>query len=290
MDFIIWKYIPGTENKYQVSNTFLVRNSITKQNIGRFTKCGSFCNGRVIVNNRIVNIPIISLVYSLFVGPIPSGFRVYIKDKVAFNNNTWRDQTNLVLKKIGTEKSIGDIINKQYKVIGLNKKKPYHTRYILECLKCHDTIIRYHSNKYSKVFLCSCNLKGFSKYQRIYSIYNGMIQRCYNKKSNSYKTYGEKGIFICSYWLSDFNHFKEWWFSLDPKDSNRYSIDRIDPRYEYAPYNCQLISRSENSAKRNIDSKRTEDKLIEDELLFNKKKQEWLSSMVELGYCKEELI
>ena len=292
MDNIIWKYIPDTDNKYQVSNTFLVRNSITKQNIGRFTYSGSF-HGRLLVNGRIVNIPIITLVYSLFVGPIPPGFRAYIKDKVAFNNKSWRDSTNLILKKIReNEKSIGDIVNKQYKVIGFDNKD-HHTRYILECLKCHDIIVRSHSKNYSGLFLCSCNPKKIKIYtdnKRIYGIYLGMKQRCYNKNNASYNSYGGKGIFVCSYWLNDFLHFKNWWYSLDKNDNNKYSIDRIDPRYEYAPYNCQLISRSDNSAKKSIDSKRTEEQLIKDTYSFNKKKQEWIFSMKELGYSEEELI
>lgn len=43
-------------------------------------------------------------------------------------------------------------------------------------------------------------MNGISK-TRLYSIFSGMKQRCYNPKSNKYRFYGAKGITICSEWL-----------------------------------------------------------------------------------------
>ena len=43
---------------------------------------------------------------------------------------------------------------------------------------------------------------GLSK-TRLYSIYSGMNQRCYNPNNQHYQWYGAKGITICDDWLGD---------------------------------------------------------------------------------------
>lgn len=82
---------------------------------------------------------------------------------------------------------------------------------------------------------------------RLYRIYNGMKQRCYNPKGASYEYYGAKGITICDEWLNDFLSFKEWAESHGYTDE--LTIDRIDPQKGYYPDNCQWLTPSENSAK-----------------------------------------
>lgn len=125
---------------------------------------------------------------------------------------------------------------------------------------------------------------------RISQTLRGMKNRCYNKNNTHYKSYGAKGIFICKFWLDSFDNFKEWWYSIDLDDKNKFSIDRIDPRYEYAPYNCQLITARENSLKRGKDVKRTDKQLKEDEIAFNKRKIVWIEEMKVKGYDEKDLI
>lgn len=90
---------------------------------------------------------------------------------------------------------------------------------------------------------------------RLYSIYSGMKQRCYNENNPSYEHYGGKGITICDEWLSDFDSFKEWAEKHGYKEKqaeqhgDKQTIDRIDPSKDYCPENCRWISARENSAR-----------------------------------------
>ncbi len=82
---------------------------------------------------------------------------------------------------------------------------------------------------------------------RLYSIYYGMKQRCYNPNNQHYKWYGGKGITICNEWLDDngLQRFIEW--SLNNGYEENLSIDRVNPNGNYAPDNCRWVTPSVNS-------------------------------------------
>lgn len=82
---------------------------------------------------------------------------------------------------------------------------------------------------------------------RLYRIWSGMKQRCYNNKSTGFRWYGEKGIKVCDEWLNSFESFKEW--ALNNGYEETLTIDRIDPMKDYSPLNCQWLTPAENSAK-----------------------------------------
>ena len=73
--------------------------------------------------------------------------------------------------------------------------------------------------------------------QRLYRIWGGMKQRCYNRNSDNYPDYGGRGIIICDEWLSSYDAFKEW--ALSHGYSDELSIDRINVNGNYEPNNCR---------------------------------------------------
>lgn len=87
--------------------------------------------------------------------------------------------------------------------------------------------------------------------EKLYHVYYGIKQRCYNSKNSKYYLYGGKGIRLCNEWNNDYEKFKIWSLKNGYKEEAGLSIDRIDSNKDYCPENCQWISLSKNSAKAN---------------------------------------
>ena len=80
---------------------------------------------------------------------------------------------------------------------------------------------------------------------RLYQIWLNMKRRCDNKKVQSYKLYGERGIEVCKEWRESFESFAEWSFQNgydENKPAKECSIDRIDNDKGYEPSNCRWVS------------------------------------------------
>ena len=53
---------------------------------------------------------------------------------------------------------------------------------------------------------------------KIYNIYYGMRDRCYNTNRSQYTDYGGRGIVVCQEWLDDFMNFYNWAIDNGYKD------------------------------------------------------------------------
>lgn len=89
------------------------------------------------------------------------------------------------------------------------------------------------------------------RHEKLYHIYHGIKQRCYNPKAPGFDIYGGKGVKMCAEWLAGYDSFREWSLQNGYIQDAGLSIDRIDSNGDYCPENCQWITLGENTARSN---------------------------------------
>lgn len=159
----------------------------------------------------------------------------------------WELDRSIIGKRFGSLTVLDE-----YEIIPCEDRLGSKTRWKVRCdcgnefFVYRGAILRRRSNHCSK---CRPVAK---RNTRLYHIYHGIKQRCFNSNCPGFEHYGGRGITICDEWLNSYDAFMKWSIEHGYKERSGLSIDRIDNDGDYCPENCQWITIGENAAKSNI--------------------------------------
>lgn len=125
-----------------------------------------------------------------------------------------------------------------------SKSGRIHKTAICACDCGGEKEVRYNSLRVGITKSCGCiigknNQTHASSKLKLYRVWRGMKNRCYNQNTASYKNYGARGIQVALEWKKDFLIFQKWCTEHGYKEG--LSVERIDVNGNYEPSNCTLI-------------------------------------------------
>lgn len=146
----------------------------------------------------------------------------------------------------------------------VDKNGKRYTKWLCRCECGNIKGIRANSLIGGDTISCGCyknsmrkenSVKNNPKVRRLYNVWIGMKERCYNPNNPNYHNYGGRGIEVCKEWISNFRNFEKWanetGFDYDAK-SRGCTIERKDVNGNYCPENCCWIPLSkQGNNKRN---------------------------------------
>jgi hypothetical protein len=130
------------------------------------------------------------------------------------------------------------------------RTKDHHIKWVCQC-DCGDideyVATRVRNKKVNHCKKCVHKNNGLQKLKHgmkntsTYSSWTSMKDRCLNKKSKDFPSYGAKGITVCQEWIDSFEAF---YVDMGEKPKGM-SIDRINNNLGYFKENCRWATHSE---------------------------------------------
>ncbi len=93
------------------------------------------------------------------------------------------------------------------------------------------------------------NYRHGGSHTKLYVMYRGMMNRCYNAKNQDYSTYGGSGVVVCKAW-HEFSKFQEW--AIQSGYRHGLLIDRIKHGGNYSPKNCRWLTPKDSCRHRRV--------------------------------------
>ena len=121
--------------------------------------------------------------------------------------------------------------------------------FLCDCGEKHDAVISW--VKDGRIQSCGCfNVEAHTTHGQkgtsLYSIWQGMVQRCCNENSKDYPRYGGRGITVCVEWRNSFEAFRAY---VGERPAGM-TLDRIDNDRGYKPGNVRWATPKQQQANR----------------------------------------
>ena len=136
-------------------------------------------------------------------------------------------------------------------VIRYSHSKNNHRYWMCRCECGKEVSVITSSLKTGNTKSCGCmqnRPKHNESRTKLYSVWNGIRQRCNNKNSKHYKNYGGRGITVCEEWDNSYESFREW--ALNNGYKQGLEVDRIDNDKGYYPENCRLTTHKQQQSNK----------------------------------------
>lgn len=133
----------------------------------------------------------------------------------------------------------------------------HHTQWLCRCTCSKKVVVLAQSLRRGLSQSCGCwarektsarsTTHGMSQSPE-YSVWCGMLDRCYNPRNNAFSRYGGRGIDVCEKWLD----FAQFFADMGPRPGPEFTIERLNVNLGYFPANTTWADRPTQSRnKRN---------------------------------------